>query len=84
MPETIFPEQFIATIRAHLKLLSADVTITPDLDLVAAGLDSLAMVSLLMDLEESLEITIPDSKLNWETFRTPQSLWATVTELKAA
>ncbi|WP_049569155.1 phosphopantetheine-binding protein [Nonomuraea sp. SBT364] len=84
MSETVFPVNFIATVRAHLKLLAPDAVIEPDLDLVAAGLDSLAMVGLLLDLEEGWEITIPDSRLSWETFRTPQSLWTAVSELMSA
>jgi acyl carrier protein len=73
--------QLVAAIREHLPLVPPDVPITPDFDLVAGGLDSLAMVSLLLHLEEEFRVKIPDDKLNWATFRTPGTLWETIVAL---
>ena len=81
MLEPVFSPRFLAALRPHLTLLQQDATIRPDLDLAAAGLDSLAMVALLVDLEGEFQVTIPDAKLSWDTFRTPQALWATIEEL---
>ncbi|MFE2846771.1 phosphopantetheine-binding protein [Streptomyces scopuliridis] len=52
-----------------------------DVSLSALGLDSLATVSLVMDLEDNLNISIPDSSLIPETFETAAALWRVVADL---
>jgi acyl carrier protein len=53
----------------------------PDQDLAALGLDSLAMVGLLLELEDSFDTSFPDEFLTAQTFATVGSLWAIVTSL---
>ena len=50
----------------------------------AAGLDSLALVELLVRLEDAYSVTIPDEALTPEAFETPASLWETVTAARSA
>lgn len=55
--------------------------LTPDANLGNLGLDSLETVRLLVTLEETYEVVIPDDVLNHETFETPNSLWAVIESL---
>ena len=50
-------------------------------DLFAAGLDSLAMVNVLMALEEHFNIEVPDRLLSRRTFSSLHSLASMVGEL---
>lgn len=47
-----------------------------DDNLRASGLDSLALVDLLVRLEEAYNVTIPDGELSPEAFETPARLWS--------
>lgn len=50
-------------------------------DLFAAGLDSLAIVNVLMSLEETFDIELPDDKLSRKTFASIDSIRSVVAEL---
>ena len=50
-------------------------------DLFAAGLDSLAMVNVLMAIEERFDIEIPDRLLSRRTFSSLHMLTAAIGEL---
>ncbi|MEV4690567.1 phosphopantetheine-binding protein [Micromonospora echinospora] len=76
-----WPEQFDAILRAHLPLLEATEPLLPDVALADLGLDSLATVTLLLELEDEFGVTIPDELLNENTFATPQQLWLVLTTL---
>lgn len=60
-----------------------EVTLTPDLDLVAHGLDSMAIVELLVRVEDVYGARLSDAALGFRTFGTPGSLWAAVSALDA-
>jgi acyl carrier protein len=71
-----------ALIRPHLTLLRSDVPVAPDLDLRTAGLDSLGLVELLVNIEDTFGIEFPDELLTAQTFRTPATVWAAVATLR--
>jgi acyl carrier protein len=50
-------------------------------DLFAAGLDSLAIVNVLMSLEEHFDIELPDELLSRRTFASIASITRVVTDL---
>ncbi|MGZ4317101.1 MAG: acyl carrier protein [Gaiellaceae bacterium] len=53
----------------------------PDVDVIAGGLlDSLALVELLLAIDQQLGIEIPPAKLDIERFRTLERLAALVVE----
>ncbi|GAA3126939.1 acyl carrier protein [Streptomyces rectiviolaceus] len=56
--------------------------LTPDIGLKAVGLDSLAMVEVLIQLEGAYGISIPDDDLAPGVFDTPASLWELVTAVR--
>ncbi|WP_405160842.1 phosphopantetheine-binding protein [Nocardia sp. NBC_01499] len=82
MTRQTWAESFEKTLRTYLPLLSADQEVTPDLNLADHGLDSLATVSLLLDLEETFVVTIPDHLLSVTTFATPAGLWEVIDSLR--
>ncbi|MET7641181.1 phosphopantetheine-binding protein [Streptomyces sp. NPDC005438] len=81
MTEQPWTALFEETLRAHVPLLPPDQPITADLALADHGLDSLATVSLLLDLEEAFLVTIPDHLLTESTFATPDGLWSVIDSL---
>jgi acyl carrier protein len=72
------PEEFSAILRRHLRYLPPDKPLAPDAPLRDLGLDSMAAVTLMLDLEDEFGITLPDSELTRNTFATPAALWAAV------
>ncbi len=73
----VWNDEFEAIVRSHLPLLD-DKPLMPDMRLADLGLDSLATVSLLLDLEEEFSLTITDELLTAETFATAMALWTVV------
>ena len=83
MTTSPWPDQFEAVLRSYLPLLEPQAGLDTDLSLADHGLDSLATVSLLLDLEDAFGITVPDDRLVATTFATPKDLWSVVDELVA-
>jgi acyl carrier protein len=68
MQEAISLEKLESVVRPHLKFLSAGDTLEPTQDLGEAGLDSMASIDLLLDLEDSFGISISDDHLTENSF----------------
>ncbi len=82
MTTTDIPHSFRSALLAHLPYAdSAELTATDDL--AALGLDSMGVVQLLTDLEETFGLELPDELITEETFNTVGSLWQTVGGLVA-
>ncbi len=64
-----------------LRTYVEDVEITGDISLDELGLDSFKAIYLLLDLEEALNIQIPDTMLTPEIFTSPNSLQKAVTSI---
>lgn len=75
-----WPERFEKVLRAHLPL-AGEEDIAADAALADLGLDSLELVSLLLNVEDTFAITFPDQLLMPETFATAGSLWSAIAEL---
>ena len=58
-------------------------TLSDDADLFAAGLDSLAIVNVLLNLEERFDIELPDELLTRRTFGSIARLTSVVQDLTA-
>ncbi|KMS66247.1 hypothetical protein ACM01_46155 [Streptomyces viridochromogenes] len=76
-------EAFETILRSLLRALPDDAPLRPDQDLAAAGLDSMASVELLLKLEETYAVEIPDELLQPTTFATAGALWEAVSGLRA-
>ncbi|MFG3309794.1 acyl carrier protein [Streptomyces wuyuanensis] len=74
--------EFDEILRRNLPLSNGPVS--ADTSLSNLGLDSLATVSLVIDLEEGLGVSIPDSLLVAKTFETADTLWSVIASLDSA
>lgn len=70
-------------VRPNLKFLGEDASLEPDAPLADLGLDSLASIDLLLDLEEQLEVEIPDDILDENTFSSISHLASTLEPILA-
>jgi acyl carrier protein len=76
-----WPAKYEDVLRQHLPLLDAGQQLHSGAVLVDLGLDSLGVIALLVDLEETFSVVIPDERLGQETFATAGSLWGVLAEL---
>ncbi|CAM5506372.1 hypothetical protein SALBM311S_05428 [Streptomyces alboniger] len=72
--------RFEELLRSAAPMLPAG-SIDPSEDLRNAGLDSMASVELLLQIESTYAIVVPDEALTQQTFATPRDLWAVVAPL---
>ena len=63
-------------LRRHLPLLPKDQEIKSDAELDKLGLDSVAVMNLIVDLEQTFGIVMPDELLQMETFQTQATIEA--------
>lgn len=73
-----WPAVFEEVLGAHLIAPPAPGTLRPDLDLAEAGIDSVTVIGLMVDLEERFDFVFPDELLTSETFATPHNLWTAI------
>ncbi|WP_433392201.1 acyl carrier protein [Micromonospora sp. KLBMP9576] len=78
MPSTALDPTFEAVLRRHLRHLDAGSPIPPDVALKDLGLDSMQAVELVFDLEDELDVALPDEAMTAETFATAGRLWQAV------
>lgn len=80
----IWDDQFEELVRGFLPFLDTEQTLTEDLNMRDAGLDSLGTVELLGALEDLYQIRFSEEALTMDTFATPTVLWGTVSKLSTA
>lgn len=81
---TSLKDELIQVAKPHLKFLDNDAAIGLDLVLADAGLDSMASISLLLDIEDELNIPIPDELIEEDSFETLGSVLALIEKAKIA
>ena len=74
-------EQIFDLLRNRLRLRTRKQDLAIDSSLQALGLDSMTAIELLLDLEQTFGIILPDELLTAETFRTPATLEGAVRSL---
>lgn len=74
-------EVFLGLLYGHLKQVGEEHTLTMESDLYELGLDSMAAVNLLLELEEIYGVVFPDVLLSESTFATPMSLKSAILSL---
>jgi acyl carrier protein len=70
-------ERFVELLRSFLPLLGT-APLPEDARLRDLGLDSIQAVDLLLGIEDTFQISLPDRDLNDETFATAGGLWRAV------
>ena len=73
--------KLLTVLSKHLKFADNPQNIPMDKPLDELGLDSMGAVNLLLDLEDSFDISFPGSLLTEETFRTAANLYQAVHSL---
>lgn len=68
MPGTLSLENLEIVVRPHLKFLNAGDGLDPQQNLGEAGLDSMASIDLLLDLENHFGVSISDDDLTENSF----------------
>ena len=71
--------QILEFLRA--RVFSSGTAVSEEMDLIASGFDSLSMVSLLLFLEQTYGLWIPEGELTEATFKNPRTLAAVVVRL---
>ncbi|MFI0982049.1 phosphopantetheine-binding protein [Streptomyces sp. NPDC021093] len=71
-------ERYENVLAELLPRLAEERPLPADRGLRSAGLDSMAVVELLVRLEEAYQVAIPDEELGPEAFETVGSLWEVV------
>ena len=77
-------DSVVRVVRRHLRFLDAADPLPRDASLQKLGLDSLAAIDLLLDLEQVFGVVFPDELLTEETFRTAQGIADAVERLVRA
>jgi acyl carrier protein len=78
MEEIELAELVMRVIRAHLLYFEDDDVLPLDQDLNELGLDSMAKVEIILEIEGEAGITVPDEMLVERHFGTPQAIIETV------
>jgi acyl carrier protein len=68
------PERFMDIIKQHSRT-SEVVKFDPDASMTSLGLGSLALVNLLLSIEEEYSIEFPQQLVRPSVFATPATLW---------
>ncbi|MGV3662323.1 MAG: phosphopantetheine-binding protein [Prosthecobacter sp.] len=68
-------------LRPHLRFLKAGEPVPMDEDLGRLGLDSMASIDLLMEIESQMGLQIPDEMMTTDTFSTGNHLLAVLQKL---
>ncbi|MFD7734600.1 phosphopantetheine-binding protein [Kitasatospora phosalacinea] len=79
----MWDERFEESVRRFLPYLPADEELVADAPLRDFGLDSLATVDLLSVLEDAYGVRFQDEALSLATFETPETLWKTLSRIRA-
>lgn len=82
MATSEIPDKFQDILRPHLPYADSGDLVEAS-ELSGLGLDSMSIVALLADIENSYDVELPDDILNEETFATVGSLWRTLSTLVA-
>lgn len=78
MAGRVIDQRFTAILRRHLPYLVPAEVLPADAPLRELGLDSMAAVGLVLDLENELGVTFTESTLREETFASAADLWSAV------
>ncbi len=78
MTTPVWEPRFEDALRPCLAPEASDAVLEADTSLRDMGLDSLKTVELVVRIEDAFDVVFPDEALTFETFATPQALWAVV------
>ena len=75
------PGHFEQLLRRRCRFMAADANLDPQAPLAMLGIDSLAVVELIVDIEDQYSIEIPQELLTPEVFACAASIWLALRDL---
>jgi acyl carrier protein len=75
---TRWPPEFEMIIRKHCRRIGAGVPVDAETSLLQLGVDSMAIVTIVLEIEEAFGISIPDELLAGEDSLMPGRMWEAV------
>jgi acyl carrier protein len=78
-----WPEEFERIIRRYCRFADPAQPIDPDTSLTLLGMESLQILGMIVDIEDTFAVLVPDSMLTADQFSTAGSVWNSVRLLLA-
>ncbi len=76
-----WPPEFERILRQHCRFVDAATPVDPDASLAVLGIDSLATLSVIVEIEDAFSVVVPDTMLTSDDFGSPGSMWRAVVTL---
>jgi acyl carrier protein len=76
----MWSSDFEALLRRHGRDIGPDIVIEPEAPLSALGIDSFALLSMIVEIEGTFEVDIPDAVLASGNFGTPSAVWQAIAD----
>lgn len=64
-------------------VIDADTPLRSNTDLAALGFESITLVRIMVTVERSFGVSIPDDEIGFDLFATPGTLWSTIQRSQA-
>jgi acyl carrier protein len=78
-----WPPEFEEILRRHCRLADPAQPISPDVSLMLLGMSSFGVLGMIVDLEDTFAVTVPDDMLTGDQFATAGSVWTHLSLLVA-
>jgi acyl carrier protein len=75
--------EFEQILRQHCRFLDDAEPIDADASLPDLGINSISMLSILMAIEDTFAVSLPDLVVTGDEFGTPGGMWRTIAHLMA-
>ncbi len=82
MSSVALDPDFEKVLRRRLTYLAPEAPLLPDVPLKSLGLNSLLAVELIFDIEDELNVALPDEAMTAQVFETAASLWSAVSDAR--
>ena len=73
-----WPEEFEQIIRRHCRFADPAQPIDPDTSLTLLGMESFQLLNMIVDIEDTFAVLVPDTMLTGDQFATAGSVWDSV------
>jgi acyl carrier protein len=77
----LLPDSFARLIRSRCRFIGPADSLDPDASLADLGVDSLELVELIVDIEDTYGIEVPLEILTPEMFASPGTIWLALRDM---
>lgn len=78
-----WPAEFEQILRRHCPLADPARPIDAGASLALLGMESFEVLAMIVDIEDTFELTVPDTMLTGDQFATASSVWECVRVLRS-